>query len=159
MKQFTAILICLIAAISLPGNAAELPKPVLEILQQENIPSQSLGILIQGLDDETPLLAHNVDVPFNPASVMKLVTTYAALQILGPDYRWKTEFYLDGKLKNGILYGDLAVKGYGDPYLIEETLFPVMRALRQKGLQKITGKLVVDNSHFEESRQDPAAFA
>ena len=52
---------------------------------------------------------------------MKLVTTYAALQILGPEYQWKTEFYLDGRLKNGALFGNLAVKGYGDPYLVEET--------------------------------------
>ena len=158
MKLSAALFTCLLALLLPINSAAELPDSVLDILQQKNIPEKSLGVLIQGLDDPTPLVAHNINTPFNPASVMKLVTTYAALQILGPDYQWKTEFYLDGRLKNGALFGNLAVKGYGDPYLVEETLLPVLRSLRQKGLQHITGKLVVDNSYFEKSRQDPGAF-
>ena len=141
-----------------PGRAANLPGPIVDILQRENIPQNSLGVLIQGLDDARPLLAHNLNKPFNPASVMKLLTTYAALQMLGPDFRWETEFYLDGKLKNATLSGDLIVKGYGDPYLVEETLLPVLRALRHSGLQHIKGRIIIDNSFFEESTQDPAAF-
>jgi len=158
MKPSATLLTCLLVLFQPSGSAAGLPDSVLDILQQKNIPEQSLGILIQGLDDPSPLIAHNINTPLNPASVMKLVTTYAALQILGPEYQWKTEFYLDGRLKNGTLFGNLAVKGYGDPYLVEETLLPVLRSLRQKGLQNITGKLIVDNSYFEESHQDPGAF-
>jgi len=159
MKLSTFVFTCLISALPCASNAATLPDTVLDILQQENIPENSLGVLIQELDEESPLVAHNIDTPLNPASVMKLVTTYAALQILGPDYRWKTEFHLDGTLKHGTLFGDLVVKGYGDPYLVEETLLPVLRSLRQKGLQHITGRLVVDNSYFEdEGLQDPGAF-
>jgi D-alanyl-D-alanine carboxypeptidase/D-alanyl-D-alanine-endopeptidase (penicillin-binding protein 4) len=149
-----------LAYLTLSGiaQAAPLPAGVQQILQEKNIPADSLAVLIQELDDQSPLLAHNVDAPLNPASVMKLVTTYAALQILGPEYRWNTEFYLDGTLRDGTLFGDLVVKGYGDPYLVEETLLPVLRKLRQKGLKNITGKLVIDNSYFQESEQDPGAF-
>ena len=143
----------------LPALAvASLPEPVKKILKEENIPASSLSILVQELDSRKPLLAHNTSKSLNPASVMKLVTTYVALQMLGPDYQWKTEFYLDGRFRKGTLFGDLVVKGYGDPYLVEETLLPVVRSLRHKGLQRITGKLVVDNSYFEESGIDPGAF-
>jgi len=158
MKPSATLLICLLYALIPTTHATGLPATVLDILQEKKIPQDSLGILIQALDDESPLLAHNIDTPLNPASVMKLVTTYAALQILSPEYRWETEFYLRGGLKHCTLFGDLVVKGYGDPYLVEETLLPVLRTLRQKGLQHITGKLVVDNSYFQESRENPGAF-
>lgn len=157
MRKAVVTLLC-IALLSPVVTWAKLPDPLLEILREKNIPTGSLTVLVQGLDDPKPLLAHNIEKPMNPASVMKLVTTYVALQMLGPDYRWKTEFYLDGRFRKGTLFGDLAVKGYGDPYLVEETLLPVVRSLRQKGLQNITGKLVVDNSYFEPPDIDPGAF-
>ena len=60
-------------------------------------------------------------VPMNPASVMKIITTYAALDLLGPDFRWKTEAYLAGKLdRKGTLAGNLVIKGYGDPKITIE---------------------------------------
>lgn len=136
----------------------KLPATVLNILQKNKIPPSSLGILIQELDAAAPLLAHNIDTPLNPASVMKTVTTYAALQILGPEYRWKTEFYIDGKLTGGKLAGNLIVKGYGDPYLTEETMLPMARELRQHGLQHISGSLIVDNSYFQTELPHPGAF-
>lgn len=158
--RFFLIRLLALAVFILPGlaQASQLPPDVDQLLQENNIPLNSLAILVHELDKPTPLLAHNINTPLNPASVMKLVTTYAALQILGPEFRWNTEFYLDGELRNGTLFGDLIVKGYGDPYLVEETLLPVVRKLRQKGLERITGDLVIDNSHFQEPEQDPGAF-
>ena len=157
-KNLPALLVLgLSLAVSATAHAL-LPDTVLDILQEKKVPQDSLAILIQGLDDDKPLLAHNIDKPLNPASVMKLVTTYAALQILGPEYRWKTEFYLHGKMQGDTLRGNLVVKGYGDPYLVEETLLPAVRALRHRGLQHIRGQLVVDNSHFENILQDPGEF-
>ena len=157
MRSTAVIFFCALALFPALATAS-LPAPVKKILNEKDIPASSLSILVQALDDPEPLLAHNTSKSLNPASVMKLVTTYIALQILGPDYRWKTEFYLDGRYRKGTLFGDLIVKGYGDPYLVEETLLPVVRSLRQKGLQRITGKLVVDNSYFEKSTIDPGAF-
>ena len=95
----------------------------------------------------------------NPASVMKLVTTYAALELLGRDYRWKTEAYLAGKLdKKGTLAGNLVLKGYGDPKITIEQWAALMADLREQGLRKIDGDLVLDRSYFKLPEHDPAAF-
>ena len=94
----------------------------------------------------------------NPASVMKLVTTYAALELLGPAYRWKTEAYATAPVREGVLDGDLALKGYGDPKLDLEAFWVLLRALRGKGLQSIRGDLVLDRSHFERAPGDAARF-
>ncbi|HEY5734459.1 MAG TPA: D-alanyl-D-alanine carboxypeptidase, partial [Gammaproteobacteria bacterium] len=104
MRKAVVTLLC-IALLSPVVTWAKLPDPLLEILREKNIPTGSLTVLVQGLDDPKPLLAHNIEKPMNPASVMKLVTTYVALQMLGPDYRWKTEFYLDGRFRKGTLFG------------------------------------------------------
>jgi D-alanyl-D-alanine carboxypeptidase/D-alanyl-D-alanine-endopeptidase (penicillin-binding protein 4) len=90
----------------------------------------------------------NADVSVNPASTMKLVTTYAALEMLGPTFQWKTEFYTDGTLSNGVLNGNLYLKGGGDPKLNMEKLWLLMRDLRANGVRTVTGDLVLDRSHF-----------
>jgi D-alanyl-D-alanine carboxypeptidase/D-alanyl-D-alanine-endopeptidase (penicillin-binding protein 4) len=106
-----------------------------------------------------PLFTHDADRPMNPASVMKLVTTYAALDLLGPDYRWKTEAYLAGKLdRNGTLNGNLVLKGYGDPKITIEQWQAFMGDLRTRGLARVTGDLVLDRSWFKVPDHDPAAF-
>ncbi len=89
----------------------------------------------------------NADVSVNPASTMKLITTYAALEMLGPTHQWKTEFFTDGTLSNGVLRGNLYLKGGGDPKLNMEKLWLLMRDLRANGVQ-VTGDLVLDRSHF-----------
>ena len=94
----------------------------------------------------------------NPASVMKLVTTYAALDLLGPAYRWKTEVYATAPVREGVLDGDLVLKGYGDPKLDLEAFWVLLRALRGKGLQAIRGDLVLDRSHFERAPGDAGRF-
>jgi D-alanyl-D-alanine carboxypeptidase/D-alanyl-D-alanine-endopeptidase (penicillin-binding protein 4) len=90
----------------------------------------------------------NADVSVNPASTMKLVTTYAALEMLGPNHQWKTEFYTDGTLSGGILNGNLYLKGGGDPKLNMEKLWLLMRDLRANGVHQVTGDLVLDRSFF-----------
>ena len=103
-------------------------------------------------------LSVNPAAPMNPASVMKLVTTYAALEVLGPAYRWKTEAYASGPVRDGVLDGDLVLKGYGDPKLDLEAFWILLRALRGKGLQAIRGDLVLDRIHFERAQGDAARF-
>ena len=89
---------------------------------------------------------------------MKLLTTFASLETLGPAYRWKTEAYLNGKLENGVLEGDLVFKGYGDPKLTVEQFWMWLRELRQRGLREIRGDVVLDHSFFEAVSEDPAEF-
>jgi D-alanyl-D-alanine carboxypeptidase/D-alanyl-D-alanine-endopeptidase (penicillin-binding protein 4) len=94
----------------------------------------------------------------NPASSMKLVTTYAALELLGPAYRWKTESYAAGPLTGEALNGDLILKGYGDPKLTLENFWLLLRDLRQRGVRDIRGGVLLDQSYFEPTANDPAAF-
>jgi D-alanyl-D-alanine carboxypeptidase/D-alanyl-D-alanine-endopeptidase (penicillin-binding protein 4) len=89
---------------------------------------------------------------------MKLVTTYAALELLGPAYRWKTEAYAAAPTREGVLEGDLLLKGYGDPKLDLEAFWTLLRALRGKGLREIRGDLLLDRSHFERTPGDPGRF-
>ena len=89
---------------------------------------------------------------------MKLVTTFAALELLGPDYRWKTEAYLGGPLVEGELHGDLILKGYGDPKITVEQWQSFMTTLRAGGLNAVDGDLALDRSRFALPPYDPAAF-
>ncbi len=110
------------------------------------------------VDAPAPLLAWNADQPVNPASTMKLVTTLAALELLGPTYSWQTEAYAQGSLAGDTLYGDLALKGYGDPKLDLERFTSMLAELRMRGLRDIRGDLVLDRGYFQIAHTDPARF-
>jgi len=101
--------------------ADSLPPSVLTALRQAHIPLADIGVEVREANARKPLISINSTQPMNPASTMKLLTTYAGLELLGPAYTWKTEAWLDGKLENGVLQGDLILKGYGDPkFTIEQ---------------------------------------
>jgi D-alanyl-D-alanine carboxypeptidase/D-alanyl-D-alanine-endopeptidase (penicillin-binding protein 4) len=127
---------------------ADLPIAVSVALKNAGIPQQNVAIYVQPVDGYGPLLSLNADKSFNPASVMKLVTTNAALDILTPNYRWKTEAYLDGKVTNGVLDGNLIIKGYGDPSFKAQEFWRLLMALQQANIKEIKGDLIVDKSYF-----------
>jgi D-alanyl-D-alanine carboxypeptidase/D-alanyl-D-alanine-endopeptidase (penicillin-binding protein 4) len=135
-----------------------LPAPVARTLKAANVPPSAVAVFVQDADARVPCASFNAAQPMNPASVMKLVTTYAALELLGPAYTWKTEAYAAGPLKDGVLEGDLVLKGYGDPKLGLEQFWLLLRQLRGKGLREIRGDLVLDRGHFEADNHDPARF-
>ena len=89
---------------------------------------------------------------------MKLVTTYAALDLLGPAFTWTTPVYVDGPVRNGVLEGNLYIKGQGDPKLVVERLWLLLRRVQGLGIQTISGDIVLDRSAFEVADADPAAF-
>lgn len=134
------------------------PPPVFKALRAASIPSSAAAAVVQEVDSRRYALSVNHRTAMNPASVMKLVTTLAGLELLGPAYRWKTEAYLDGVLREGVLEGNLVLKGYGDPKLNHEAFWMLLRALRGKGLREIRGDLVLDRSHFERLPGDPGRF-
>lgn len=135
-----------------------LPGSVSRILAAHRMPPSSFSAYVQEVGTERPLLAVNPDVARNPASTIKLLTTFVALDDLGPAYRWQTESYLGGTLHDGQLDGDLYLKGYGDPYLVTERFWLFLRDMRQRGLRDIRGDLIIDNSYFEIDPMDPGAF-
>ena len=137
---------------------AALPRDVGRAFLDARVPLNHVGIIVQETTRARPLFAHDADRPRNPASVMKLVTTFAALDMLGPGFRWRTEAYLDGPLVNGELHGDLILKGYGDPKITIEQWQSFMAQLRNNGLVSIDGDLALDRSRFALAPHDPAAF-
>ncbi|EJN09307.1 D-alanyl-D-alanine carboxypeptidase/D-alanyl-D-alanine-endopeptidase [Herbaspirillum sp. YR522] len=154
----------LVAASSLllcnfPLLAQSLPPPVVGALRVAHIPQQNVGVLVLDADSGTrAMVSTNVSQPFNPASVMKLVTTDAALELLGPTFSWKTQAYVDGSLNQGVLQGDLIIKGGGDPKLVMENFWLLLRQLRAAGLRQISGNLVLDRSYFADNVYDPSQF-
>jgi D-alanyl-D-alanine carboxypeptidase/D-alanyl-D-alanine-endopeptidase (penicillin-binding protein 4) len=148
-----------VAALAAPVGAADvLPPPIASALARAGIPQSSVALFVQDVEATKPALSFNAGQPLNPASVMKLVTTFAALELLGPSYTWKTEAYLGGPLAGDALEGDLVLKGYGDPRLTIENFWLFVRALRARGLREIRGDLVLDRSFFEANDHDPARF-
>ncbi|CAI8956618.1 MULTISPECIES: D-alanyl-D-alanine carboxypeptidase/D-alanyl-D-alanine-endopeptidase [unclassified Pseudomonas] len=132
-----------------PVNTALTPN-VEKALKASKLPDSALSLVMIPLNGPGTPTVFNADVSVNPASTMKLVTTYAALEMLGPNHQWKTEFYTDGTLSGGILRGNLYLKGGGDPKLNMEKLWLLMRDLRANGVQQVTGDLVLDRSFFNQ---------
>jgi len=138
--------------------AAELPATVREALAKAGVPESAVGAVVEPAAGGARLLAHNADRPLNPASTIKLVTTYAALDLLGPAYAFKTDMLLSGELSGGVLAGDLVLKGGGDPKLTYERLWQLVRQLRARGLREIRGDVILDRSFFAPVPHDPAKF-
>jgi D-alanyl-D-alanine carboxypeptidase/D-alanyl-D-alanine-endopeptidase (penicillin-binding protein 4) len=135
-----------------------LPPGIQSSLNLRKVPDSSLSIYVENLDTGEPVLSWNEDVPRNPASVIKLLTTLVALDVLGPAYTWKTEAYLLGETDGSVLDGDLLLKGYGDPFLVTTRVWQMLREIRQKGISRITGDLLIDDSYFDVPYHDPAKF-
>ena len=138
--------------------SARLPDPVAQALAQSGIPESSIGIFVQDVQAARPLLAVGDERALNPASTIKLLTTFVALDQMGPAYRWTTEIYADGHMQGDVLNGNLIVKGYGDPRLTLENFWLMLRSLRARGLREIHGDLVLDRSYFNREDSDPAEF-
>jgi D-alanyl-D-alanine carboxypeptidase/D-alanyl-D-alanine-endopeptidase (penicillin-binding protein 4) len=151
--------LALSAALITCGEAfAALPPDVARAFLAEHIPLSAVGAYVQEIGAARPIFSQQPTKPMNPASTMKLVTTFAALELLGPDYRWRTEAYADGPVIDGALDGNLVLKGYGDPKITIEQFQALIGELRATGLKTIRGDLVLDRSYFAPARRDPAAF-
>jgi D-alanyl-D-alanine carboxypeptidase/D-alanyl-D-alanine-endopeptidase (penicillin-binding protein 4) len=138
--------------------ATALPPTVARAFLDEGIPLTAVGAYVREIGATHPLLSHHASKPMNPASTMKLVTTFAALELLGPDFRWKTEAYVDGASDGTTLDGNLVLKGYGDPKITIEQFQALIATLRATGLTTIRGDLVLDRTYFALPPHDPAAF-
>ncbi|ADL56635.1 D-alanyl-D-alanine carboxypeptidase/D-alanyl-D-alanine endopeptidase [Gallionella capsiferriformans] len=149
-------LLTLFAALN--ATATHLPPAVLRELKSAGIPLSATSITVRKIGAPKAAISINAEQPMNPASTMKLLTTFAGLELLGPAYTWKTEAYLDGKLENGVLQGDLILKGYGDPKFTIEQFWLWMAELRARGLREIRGNLVIDRSFFDLPQLDSGAF-
>jgi D-alanyl-D-alanine carboxypeptidase/D-alanyl-D-alanine-endopeptidase (penicillin-binding protein 4) len=127
--------------------AQDLPRSAAQALQAAGIPASAVSVWVQEIGAARPTVSVRADATRNPGSVMKLVTTYAALELLGPAYVWKTEAYLDGE--------DLVLRGRGDPKLNYESFWMLLRSLRARGLGDLRGDVVLDRTYFAPAQYQP----
>ncbi len=146
-----------------PAAAQTLPPEVEAALARAKVPREALAAIVIDAaplanGKTVPLLSHRASASVNPASVMKLVTTYAGLELLGPAYTWATPVYVDGTVKDGVLTGNLIIQGRGDPKLVQERLWLLLRRVQGLGIKTITGDILLDRSAFAVTPQSPADF-
>jgi len=159
-RSCLALIVVLVTALTSPVSAEEdaLPAGVRSVLDVRGVPDDTLSIYVEDLETGDAVLEWFADEPRNPASTMKLLTTLVALDVLGPAYRWKTDVYALGEIKDGRLEGDLLLKGYGDPFLVTERVWQMLRQIRHEGIDEIAGDLLLDDSWFDVGDYDPGAF-
>ena len=127
-------------------------------MKAANLPASSASVVVREAASDRVILSVNPDQAMNPASTMKLVTTFAGLELLGPAYRWHTQALVAGVLREGVLEGDLILKGGGDPKITLESFWLMLRGLRARGLKEIRGDLVLDRSRFAPVAFDAGSF-
>ena len=156
LNLLLGVLVSLTCSLTL---AQALPTEFTTALARAKVPLDAVTVLLVEAEGKLPArLSHRTSVPVNPASVMKLVTTYAALDLLGPAYSWRTPVYVEGAVRDGTLFGNLYIKGQGDPKLVAERLWLLLRRVQGLGIKTIAGDIVLDNSAFEAMTTDPASF-
>jgi serine-type D-Ala-D-Ala carboxypeptidase/endopeptidase (penicillin-binding protein 4) len=144
---------------TLPVLAQALPAEVDAALARAKVPRDAVAFwVVDAQGQAAPRLNHRAQVPMNPASVMKLVTTYAALDLMGPAYQWTTPVFVDGPVVNGVLQGNLYIQGQGDPKLVLERLWLLLRRVQGLGINTIAGDIVLDRTALDLPDTDPAKF-
>jgi D-alanyl-D-alanine carboxypeptidase/D-alanyl-D-alanine-endopeptidase (penicillin-binding protein 4) len=154
-----------------PGSTAtnaqtqrSLPPEVQAALRRARVPPAAVSVVVQELvgagaaEGEGRSLHWQAETPRNPASLAKLLTTAAALDQLGPAWRWRTPVWLDGPVVDGVLQGHLHLQGRGDPQLVLEQLWLLLRRVQARGVREISGDIVLDNRRFAPAEAQPGDF-
>ncbi len=156
----TAALALSLASLLAPleGRAAAIPESVAAPLARSAIPESAVSFYVESTDGAGVLLEVNAARAMNPASTMKLVTTYTALEVLGSAFTWRTPVSLVSPPKAGVLEGNLYIKGAGDPDLVLERFWLLLGQLRARGIREIHGDVIIDRTLFDSRDADPAQF-
>ena len=137
------------------GGSVAAARPPLDnrldaLLTADFLEKAQVGIHVVDLETGKTLYERNGSTPLNPASNVKLLTSAAALSVLGPEHRYSTRVYGEkDKLSHGTLAGDLYLVGGGDPSLVTGDLYELALRLRAAGVQEVQGGIVVDASRFD----------
>ena len=150
--------LCLCSGHLFAQTTHTLPPAVLEALKAARLPADALSVVVQPVQPASVRLQHQAQVPRNPASLLKLVTTTAALDKLGTTFTWRTPVYVEGQLRDGVLRGNLYLQGSGDPRLGVEQLWLLLRRVQGLGIQQVQGDIVLDRSVFNLPATDPGGF-
>jgi len=153
-----AATLALISSLAAAADPAPQPETYLARLAAAHIPADAAAVVVKPLDGGALAWSANERKPMNPASTMKLVTTYSALHLLGPAFTFRTEVYAEGPVSGDALRGTLFVRGGGDPKLVIEDLWLLVNRLRGFGIRDLRGDVVLDKSMFDPLPHDPAEF-
>lgn len=145
-KMFQLLVLCLLLLAFPLQSFASITGAVIS-----NLGSSNAAVTIRDMDTGQIVYSHNGNKLMRPASNMKLVSGAAALGILGEDYRFTTSLYMDGEIENHVLNGNVYIKGSGDPTLTKADFLEFAYLLKQKGIRKINGNLVGDDTAFSGS--------
>ncbi len=148
----------LFAAVQPASAQGKLPPEVEAALLRARVPLDAVAAVVHEVGSPRSLVAFNASTPMNPASVVKLLTTAAALDQLGPAWTWATPVWLQGRLQDGVFDGTLTIKGSGDPKLVMERAWLLLRRVQQLGVRDIRGDIVLDNSAFNVPDIAPGDF-
>ncbi len=135
-----------------------LPTEIESAIAESPLSFETVSIWVAPVDSGIPIVDYQSHIPRTPASITKAITTGISLFLLGENYRWKTEFYTNGSINNTTLDGDLIIKGYGNPYMVEEKLMDMVVELRNLGINHIDGDVILDNSYFINTVETPDSF-
>ena len=141
-----------------PAAGAGLPPSVTQVIEAQRLPQSAVSVAVIDLSTGRLLLSQNPETPRSPASTVKVVTTFAALDQLGPAYTWHTRALIRGEIHDGVLDGDLVLQGGGDPYMTLERWWSFVQELRVRGLKAIHGDIVIDDTAFSLPPEDPGEF-
>ena len=136
-----------------PTLKPALKNAIVAALNEEALDGVDVGFIATDVKTGAVLAESGADNLINPASNAKMITSAAALDRLKPEYRFKTEYYVTGAVKDGTLYGNLVVKGFGDPTIVSERMSKIANELYLFGIEKMTGSVVVDDSYFDANEE------
>lgn len=152
-------LYCALALYAVPAGAtAAVPEPLRALLTEYRVPDAHIGLYVESLDDGAVVASLSAAQAFNPASVIKLLPSLAALETLSPSYEWATKVYAEKRPADGVLDGNLYIKGGGDPYLTVESTWALLKSVHALGIDRIAGDIVLDAGVFDLPSHDPGAF-
>jgi serine-type D-Ala-D-Ala carboxypeptidase/endopeptidase (penicillin-binding protein 4) len=151
-------IVFLAGSLAVSAVSAKLPPEVSKALRQMGVPENSVSLYVREIGAERPLIEHRAYEPMNPASTMKIITTLVALDVLTPQYAWKTEFLSPGVARDGVLSAPLVIRGSGDPKFTWENLQTAVNALRRQGIREIRSDVLLDRTRFAAVKYDTTSF-
>jgi serine-type D-Ala-D-Ala carboxypeptidase/endopeptidase (penicillin-binding protein 4) len=144
------VLACVFLVCPAGGFAAPVPAVIEQTMTAQGLPASAVSFVVLDADSGRVIMSQNPTAPRSPASTIKTVTTFAALDLLGPTFTWQTRAWNSG--------GDLFLQGGGDPYITMERWWSFVQGLRLAGMKSIPRDIVIDNTAFSLPPEDPGAF-
>jgi D-alanyl-D-alanine carboxypeptidase/D-alanyl-D-alanine-endopeptidase (penicillin-binding protein 4) len=157
--MFCLSVVSVVSVVQGVAHCKGLPEPVAQALARARVPEEAVSVIVEPVLSGPVLVSHRPREPMHPASVMKLFTAQAALELLGPAFTFRTDVLANGTVAGGVLSGDLVIRGGGDPKLTYEKLWQVAHQVRARGIREIGGDVILDRGYFAPMpAHDPGSF-